>query len=209
MAYCTKCGAEMPQGAGFCPQCGAAAQPPEQAEKKKTPVPQKKLLPVLLAVVLVIGGILLFNSRHCAYSGCSNIRAENSTYCFNHKCAFSDCRNARGAGSKYCSLHESLVEAAENSGSSAAKDLSISNVKLKHNSSYTVVTGSVKNTGSTTYKFVKVKGAFKNSRGTTLDTDWTYAVGSEGLAPGESTTFRMSVSKDTSITKCTVTVLDD
>ena len=101
------------------------------------------------------------------------------------------------------------MEAAESSGSSAAKDLSISNVKLKHNSSYTVVTGSVKNTGSTTYKFVKVKGAFKNSRGTTLDTDWTYAVGSEGLAPGESTTFRMSVSKDTSITKCTVTVLDD
>ena len=30
-----------------------------------------------------------------------------------------------------------------------------------------------------------VNGKFKNSSGTILDTDWTYAVGSEGLEPGE------------------------
>ena len=65
-----------------------------------------------------------------------------------------------------------------------------------------------KNTGKKTYKFVKVKGAFKDSSGNVIDTEWTYAVGSEGLAPGESSVFRMSVPKNSKITSCSVTVYE-
>ncbi len=91
---------------------------------------------------------------------------------------------------------------------SAYSVLDISNVTVTSNSSYTVCTGTITNNGKKTYKFVKVKGAFQNYSGTTLDTDWTYAVGSEGLAPGESKTFRMSVTKDYSISKCSVSIYD-
>ena len=86
--------------------------------------------------------------------------------------------------------------------------MEFSDIKIEHNSSYTVCTGKVTNNGKKTYTFVEVKGAFKNSSGTVLDTDWTYAVGSEGLAPGESASFRLSVDKDRSISKCSVTLLD-
>lgn len=86
--------------------------------------------------------------------------------------------------------------------------LKVSNVKVTSNSSYTVCTGTVTNTGKQKYTFVKVKGAFKDAKGTVLDTDSTYAIGSEGLSAGESTTFRMSVPKNVSIKTCTVTIMN-
>ena len=91
---------------------------------------------------------------------------------------------------------------------SAYSVLKISGVKVTTNSSYTVCTGTITNNGKKTYEFVKVKGSFKNSSGTVIDTDWTYAVGSEGLAPGESKTFRMSVPKDYDIKSCSVSITD-
>ena len=80
--------------------------------------------------------------------------------------------------------------------------------KVTSNSSYVICTGSVKNTGTKSYKFIKVKGSFKDSDGNVIDTDWTYAAGSEGLAPGESTTFRLSVPKNSKINSCTVSLLE-
>lgn len=79
---------------------------------------------------------------------------------------------------------------------------------VSHNSGYTVCTGSVKNTGNKTYKYIEVKGAFKDSAGNVIDTDWTYAAGSEGLSPNESTTFRLSVTKNLDIKSCSVSLLD-
>lgn len=64
------------------------------------------------------------------------------------------------------------------------------------------------NNGKKTYRFVTIKGAFKDSSGTVVDTDSTYAVGSEGLAPGESKSFRMSVSEDSTIEDCSITITD-
>ena len=75
-------------------------------------------------------------------------------------------------------------------------------------SSYTICTGSVTNSGKKTYTFVEVKGVFKDGQGNVVDTDSAYAVGSEGLAPGETTTFRMSVPKNSSIKSCSVSLLD-
>lgn len=91
---------------------------------------------------------------------------------------------------------------------SAYAALNFSNIKISSNSSYTICTGTITNNGEKTYKFVQIKGSFKNSSGTVIDTDSTYAVGSEGLAPGESKTFRMSVDKDYSISSCSVSIYD-
>ena len=92
------------------------------------------------------------------------------------------------------------------SSSSGSSILKISNTKVTSNSSYTICTGTLTNNGKSTYKFVQVKGAFQNSSGKVVDTDSTYAVGAEGLAPGESTTFRLSIKKNASATKCNVTI---
>lgn len=86
--------------------------------------------------------------------------------------------------------------------------LKLSDISLTTNSSYTICTGRITNKGKKTYRFVKVKCAFKNSSKSTIDTDWTYAVGSEGLAPGESKTFEMSVRKDSAISNCSVSIYD-
>ncbi len=87
-------------------------------------------------------------------------------------------------------------------------ELDINSLSWDSNSSYKVCTGKVTNNGDKTYYFVTVKGAFKDSSGNVLDTDSTYAVGSEGLAPGESSSFRLSVDKDSKITDCSVSILD-
>lgn len=86
--------------------------------------------------------------------------------------------------------------------------LEIQDVKVTSNSVYTICSGTIKNTGSKTYSYVEVKGAFKDRNGNVVDTDWTYAVGSEGLAPDEATTFRLSVQKNSDIKSCTVSILD-
>lgn len=82
-----------------------------------------------------------------------------------------------------------------------------SNVKIEHNSSYTVCTGTVTNTGTMTLRFLKIRGAFTDRKGTVKDTDWTYAIGSEGLGPGESTSFRMSCPVDRDIRDCKIVII--
>lgn len=91
---------------------------------------------------------------------------------------------------------------------SAYSALHITVDRVQSNSSYTICTGSVKNDGNKTYKFVTLKGSFKDARGNVVDTDWTYGVGAEGLAPGESTTFRLSVPKNYDIVSCSVSIMD-
>lgn len=91
---------------------------------------------------------------------------------------------------------------------SAYTALKITDESCYSNGSYTICTGKVTNNGDRTYKFVEVKGSFKDSSGMVLDTDSTYAVGSEGLEPGESSSFRLSVSKDLEIDSCSVSLLD-
>ena len=51
---------------------------------------------------------------------------------------------------------------------------------------YTTISGSLRNNTSVTLSFVKLK-VFLENNGVVVDTDSTYAVGSEGLAPGETT----------------------
>ena len=89
--------------------------------------------------------------------------------------------------------------------------LKISNTSLISNSSYNICTGTITISSNSPYKYhyIKVKASFLNSYGTVVDTDWTYAIGSEWLEPGESSKFRLSVDKDYNISKCDVTIMED
>ncbi len=89
--------------------------------------------------------------------------------------------------------------------------LKISNTSLSSNSSYSVCTGTITISSNSPYKYhyIKVKASFLNNSDTVIDTDWTYAIGSEWLDPGESSKFRLSVEKDYNISKCVVTIMED
>lgn len=237
MIQCKKCGADLDDSAKFCGKCGTPVGTEEVSQEVSQEVKEVKTSPLklealnvemlkkfinevkdkkitkIVAVVVAVAvlGLIIsvvVNSGKCEYGSCKNAAAEDSDYCFNHKCNLCD-EAKTSLSTKYCYVHYLTQEKTESSSAgNANSDLKFSNISVKHNSSYTVVTGTVTNRGNRSYKFVKVKGAFKNSTGTVLDTDWTYAVGSEGLSPGESTTFRMSVDKNVSIRNCDITITE-
>ena len=70
------------------------------------------------------------------------------------------------------------------------------------------VYGTVTNNTSRTVKFVKVKISLLDKDGKVIDTDTTYACGSEGLAPGESSKFDCYISKDSRTEKFTAEIYD-
>ena len=76
------------------------------------------------------------------------------------------------------------------------------------NSSYNRYVGTITNTSNTTHYFIKVRGSFMDENDNTIDTAWTYACGQEGLMPGESTKFTLSVNRDTRIAKISYNVID-
>ena len=86
--------------------------------------------------------------------------------------------------------------------------IKVSNVKVTHSGNYAYISGTVTNTGTYQVKYVKVRAACKDYRGNIIDTDWTYAVDSSWLNPGESKKFEMMV-KDTGndISTASVTVV--
>ncbi len=88
--------------------------------------------------------------------------------------------------------------------------MKVSNVKVTHNGNYAYISGTITNTGTYQIKYVKVRAQCKDYRGNVIDTDWTYAVDSSWLNPGESKKFEMMV-KDTGkdISTATVTVVYD
>lgn len=88
--------------------------------------------------------------------------------------------------------------------------MSISNVKVTHKGNYAYCSGTITNTGTYSVKYVKVKAALKDASGNTIDTDWTYAVDSTWLDPGESKSFEMMIKdEDGKIKKAVVTVIAD
>ena len=66
-------------------------------------------------------------------------------------------------------------------------DIEIS--KMYHKGDYVYVEASVTNNSDKSVKFVKLKLTYKDKDGNVVDTDSTYACGSEGLSPGETTKF--------------------
>ena len=88
----------------------------------------------------------------------------------------------------------------ENSSYTQSSGLKISSFSAyKGKGGYAICDGTIVNYGNETRYFVKVKCSYLDSIGNVVDTDWTYAVGGEGLAPGESCTFEMMKSSDADI----------
>ena len=159
--------------------------------KKKN---RKPLIAILIILGIIIVWAIWYSATRCEYSGCNEHKTSSSSYCEYHK--------------RY---YDNLLKSYSNSDNSSYKskfDLQISGVSVSTNSAATYCTGTIKNTGSSTFKFVKVKGSFKDYNGNVIETGDSYAVGSEGLAPGESTTFRISCSRNTSVKSCSVSIYD-
>ena len=98
-----------------------------------------------------------------------------------------------------------------NSGVDKSIGLSLKVDSIKSSGSYTYVYCTVTNVSSkyvaTRYRYVKVKAQFKNYSGSIVDTDWTYAVDSTWLEPGESKTFYYMV-QNTNIKSATLSFVD-
>lgn len=97
------------------------------------------------------------------------------------------------------------------SGIDKSIGLSLKVDSIKTSGSYTYVYCTVTNVSSkyvaTKYRYVKVKAQFKNYSGSIVDTDWTYAVDSTWLEPGESKTFYYMV-QNTNIKSATLSFVD-
>ena len=97
------------------------------------------------------------------------------------------------------------------SGIDKSIGLSLKVDSIKTSGSYTYVYCTVTNVSSkyvaTRYRYVKVKALFKNYSGSIVDTDWTYAVDSTWLEPGERKTFYYMV-QNTNIKSATLSFVD-
>ena len=207
---CDKCGKNVKPDATFCTHCGNRLDAFEQNTENdnKTETVKKYKKHIIIGAIVVCFLVYFFACR-CKSGLCLLPSGFSGEYCGIHTCKISGCTNKKATGKSYCYTHSPSSSSGISYTPEAGEDvLEFSNVRVTHNSLYTVCTGTITNNGRKTYAFVEVKGLFKNSSGTVLNTDWTYAVGSEGLAPGESTTFRLSVDKNVSITKCTMQILD-
>ena len=87
--------------------------------------------------------------------------------------------------------------------------LRISNLSNSYSYGYYTFTGTVQNFLHRTVKFVKVKLELLDSNGRVVDTDWTYAVGVEGLNYRDSKPFEI-IHKDSGVDwkKFRISVLD-
>lgn len=224
MRFCKYCGTQIPEIDSTCPNCGkelgrVAATDGSQEKTISTRAVDltkrigkypKLLAGIAIVIVCAVVVVLAMNFGKCKASGCSNKSVLGSDYCYSHKCAVSSCKDSRFSYSNYCYSHYLIYDDDANAYTNYvySYELEISNVTISSNSNYTIAKGTITNNSDQTVSYVKIKGSFETSSGTVIDTDWTYAVGSEGLAPGESCKWEMSVSKDRSIKNCTVTILD-
>ena len=116
-------------------------------------------------------------------------------------------RSSSSGGGSYGSSYNDYYS----SGVDKRIGLSIKVDSIKKSGNYTYVYCSVTNVSSkyvaTRYRYVKVKAQFKNSSGSIVDTDWTYAIDSTWLEPGETKTFYYMV-QDTSVKSATLSFVD-
>ena len=125
---------------------------------------------------------------------------------------FIDYANEQDSGSSYGNgSYSGGYNNYYSSGTDKRIGLSLKVDSIKTSGSYTYVYCTVTNVSSkyvaTKYRYVKVKAQFKNYSGSIVDTDWTYAVDSTWLEPGESKTFYYMV-QNTNIKSATLSFVD-
>ncbi len=80
------------------------------------------------------------------------------------------------------------------------QSIKFEDVKISNRGNYMYCEGKVRNTGSMTYEYIKVKVEWLDKSGTILDTDYTYAVSGEGLSPNEAKSFSIMTRSDSKMT---------
>lgn len=215
MKFCKYCGTQISDELEVCPNCKKSKESnttdrAKQNIKLRYIFKNKKIWLLLAGVAVLI--IAIFTNGKCHEPGCKNIAIQGKKYCYSHKCAVQSCNNRRFYTSNYCYSHHLLYDDDAENGQKhvSENDLDIKITSLYKSSAggYIYAEGSITNNSDYTVSFVEIKGAFKDGTGTVIDTDWTYAVGSEGLEPGESKTWEMSVDYNRKIKNCTVSILD-
>lgn len=73
---------------------------------------------------------------------------------------------------------------------------------------YFTVEGYVTNLSNRVLSFIKIRGDFTDENFNVQDTDYTYAIGSEGLAPNSKKSYDIMVPYNQSITKCKTVIVD-
>lgn len=125
---------------------------------------------------------------------------------------FIDYANEQDSGSSYGNgSYGGSYNDYYSSGIDKSIGLSLKVDSIKTSGRYTYVYCTVTNVSSkyvaTKYRYVKVKAQFKNYSGSMVDTDWTYAVDSTWLDPGESKTFYYMV-QNTNIKSATLSFVE-
>ena len=209
MKFCKYCGAQIMGDESVCPACKKQHESQPNAKKDF----DKRIIGLIfLVILLAVIGFFSASAGKCHVSGCKNKAVAGSDYCYSHKCALPSCNKKRFSSSNYCYSHylDYDDDAASKSNHVSASELGLEVTRLYRSSAgnYYYAEGTIKNNSSSTVSYVKVKCAFLDSAGNVIDTNWTYAVDSEGLAPGESKKWDMMVSYDRKIEKCRATILD-
>lgn len=216
MMYCSKCGKKVDSDAVFCKYCGKQLSHEKNKKFLLQDVIPKGIVSngsikkyIFIGVCIFVALLYVFVIR-CKAGFCPLPSSLQGEYCSVHTCDKNGCYNKAAKGKKYCYTHMPDTSATYyNYTPEVAEDVLVfSDINVSQNSSYTICTATITNNGRKTYTFIEVKGKFKDASGTVLDTDWTYAAGSEGLEPGETATFRLSVKKNMNITKCDLEILD-
>lgn len=208
---CHNCKKEISDTSAFCRFCGFKTDANlKPSHKNLKDISFKNLYKklVIIGIVVILATIYLVGFK-CKAGICILPSDFKGDYCVLHTCNRSGCYNKVAEEKKYCYTH--LPSTANNSNYTPEKAedvLVFSDISVTHQSPHTICNATITNNGKKTYSFVEVKGKFKDSSDTVFDTNWTYAVGSEGLAPGESATFRLSVSKNFKIIKCDLEIID-
>ncbi len=219
---CKKCGSQLLKDSKFCSNCGVKVEitstdffPKDTEELNSQPeyIPEeecnqslnqfikksKKILSKLFSGGLVsiasritfFVGIALFVVL-LIWGGINNAKEQDSGN-------YSDELNSGGYNDYYIA------------GIDKSIGLSLKIDSIETRGSYTYVNCTVTNVSSeyvaTRYRYVKVKAQFKDYYGSIVDTDWTYAVDSTWLEPGESKTFYYMV-KNTTIESAILSFID-
>ena len=226
MRFCKYCGAQIEDGTRQCPHCNKELPVQYHVQNTQVESPatspssiqsvdvrswlKKSIVWGILTVLVVVVILSSVGSGKCDYSSCKHKAVDGYDYCYTHKCAISDCNDSCFVYSNYCHSHYLLYDddAVSNSKYVPSYQLKISNVQVYTQGNYTYAEGTVTNNSDTTVTFLKIKGSFETGSGAVVDTDWTYAVGSEGLAPGETCKWKMSVTKDYDIDDCDISIID-
>ncbi len=91
----------------------------------------------------------------------------------------------------------------------ALLDLMLEEVRCDLEKNWIYVRGKVRNKGSASVDFVKVGVGWRDSAGTVVDTDYTFVVSREALAPEAAKSFEIMTSRDRRASECTSYIMTD